>query len=137
MDMAVVASKYSEATRLHVGAVIVKGDQILSVGINGTPEGWETNICESVDGDGVIYTKPEVEHGEASAIQKLTRCTVSSVGATLFCTHSPCFNCAKLIAGAGITTVYYIHDFRCTSGIEYLKKRNVEIHKLENYKFGV
>lgn len=46
MDIATRTSKLSYAKRLQVGAVIVKGNQILSSGYNGMPSGWENN-CET------------------------------------------------------------------------------------------
>ena len=46
MDIAARTSKLSYAKRLQVGAVIVKGNQILSSGYNGMPSGWENN-CET------------------------------------------------------------------------------------------
>ena len=45
MDWAKRASKLSHARRLHVGAVIVKDDTVISYGYNGMPAGWD-NDCE-------------------------------------------------------------------------------------------
>jgi len=45
MNIADLTSKLSYAKRLQVGAVIVKGNQIIGTGYNGMPTGWENN-CE-------------------------------------------------------------------------------------------
>jgi dCMP deaminase len=45
MDVAYRFAELSHARRLHVGAIIVKDDRIISIGYNGMPAGWENN-CE-------------------------------------------------------------------------------------------
>ena len=45
MDVAERFSKLSHARRLHVGAIVVKDDRIISIGYNGMPAGWD-NDCE-------------------------------------------------------------------------------------------
>jgi len=85
-----------------------------------------------------LVTKPEVNHAEFNAIVKLAKRTESSDGATLFCTHSPCENCAKLIALSGIRTVYYGKDWPSSKtspqGLEYLKKSSVEVIRVLGYQ---
>ncbi len=48
MDWAKRAAELSHARRLHVGAVIVKDDTVISYGYNGMPAGWDNN-CEDVE----------------------------------------------------------------------------------------
>jgi len=128
MGIADLTSKLSYAKRLHVGAVIVKGNQIIGTGYNGMPTGWENN-CELTLEDGTLKTKPEVLHAESNAIAKVSRSTESSEGATLFCTHAPCIDCAKLIYQAGISTVYYREQYRDDSGLKFLSQGNVNVHQ--------
>jgi dCMP deaminase len=128
MGIADLTSKLSYAKRLHVGAVIVKGNQIIGTGYNGMPTGWENN-CELALEDGTLKTKPEVLHAESNAIAKVSRSTESSEGATLFCTHAPCIDCAKLIYQAGISTVYYREQYRDDSGLKFLSQGNVNVHQ--------
>lgn len=45
MDWAKRTAELSHAVRLHVGAVVVKDDTVISYGYNGMPAGWE-NDCE-------------------------------------------------------------------------------------------
>lgn len=111
----------SSAKKLQVGCVIVRDNRILSIGYNGTPSGWD-NCCEE-DGK----TKPEVLHAEANALMKLCSSTESSLRATLFVTHTPCIECAKLIYQAGISQVYYINEYNATKGCgqEFLEKAGI------------
>jgi dCMP deaminase len=45
MDVAARFAELSHARRLHVGAIVVKDDRIISIGYNGMPAGWDNN-CE-------------------------------------------------------------------------------------------
>ena len=45
-------------------------------------------------------------------------------GGTLYCSYSPCINCAKLIAGAGIHRVVYREQFD-DAGLEMLREFQV------------
>lgn len=153
MKAAEVYAQLSSAKRLQVGCVVVKNDTIIGIGYNGMPSGW-TNICEETeyvlksecqfDSEDMIAlgytetnvgwtksrTKPEVLHAESNALAKVARSTNSSDGATLFVTHSPCLNCAKMIYQSGINSVYYRNQYRNDDGIDFLKKCGVEVRKL-------
>ncbi len=122
MDTAERFSQLSSAVRLKVGAVVVKDHRIISIGYNGMPAGW-TNVCE----DENFKTKDEVIHAEANAILKLAKSHDGGDGASLFCTHAPCVQCAKLIYGAGINSVYYRNQYRNDDGIKFLEKCEVKV----------
>jgi dCMP deaminase len=123
-------SKESYATRLQVGCVIVKDDNIISMGYNGTPNGWD-NVCE-IDPN---TTKDEVLHAEENAILKLARDGTSAAGASLFCTTACCIHCAKMIYRAGIKHFYYLDHYRGkdgikrTEGIVFLEKADVSVYR--------
>jgi len=160
MDWAIRCSKLSHAMRLQVGAVIVKDDSVISYGYNGMPAGWDNNCEDKVfdpgaggwldpeeieakypyegwhDGAGrnVRYglkTKPEVLHAESNAIAKLAKSHNSGVGATMFITHAPCLDCAKLIYQSGIGSVLYRNPYRDTGGVEFLEKSGVKVEQVE------
>lgn len=76
-----------------------------------------------------LKTKDIVLHSEANALTKIARSTESSEGATMFCTHAPCLQCAKLIYQSGISKLYYRNTYRETSGLEFLEKGGVEVEK--------
>src|SRR5210317_1376636 len=124
MDVAERFSQLSSAKRLNVGAIVVKDDRIISIGYNGMPSGWD-NVCEHEG-----KTKAEVLHAESNAIAKLARSPESGEGASIFITHSPCIDCAKLIYQSGIATVYYKTDYRSTQGIEFLNSSNIKVQRV-------
>jgi dCMP deaminase len=137
MKVAELTSTLSYAKRLQVGSVIVKGNKILATGYNGMPSGWD-NECETteiveLDEKFVrqLVTKQEVLHSETNAIAKVSASTESSEGATMFCTHAPCINCAKLIYQSGINSLYYRNTYRDTSGIQFLESSGVVVTKYE------
>lgn len=133
MDWARRAAELSHARRLHVGAVIVKDDTVISYGYNGMPAGWDNNCEDDVyqqDGTVGLKTKPEVLHAESNAISKLARSQNSGAQADIFITHAPCLECAKLIYQSGIRRVYFGENYRDHSGIEFLQKSGIEVNKL-------
>jgi dCMP deaminase len=158
MDVARRFAELSHAKRLHVGAIIVKDDRIISIGYNGMPSGWDNNCEDKVYDSGAggwldpeefdakypyeewhegaqrnvrysLKTKPEVLHAETNAIAKLARSSESGLGADLFVTHSPCLDCAKLIYQSGIKRVWFSEAYRNTDGVEFLKKSGVEVEQ--------
>ena len=76
-------------------------------------------------------SKPEVLHAESNAIAKLAKSTESGANATMFITHSPCLDCAKLIYQSGINSVIYRNSYRSDDGIIFLNKSGVKVEKLE------
>lgn len=139
MKVAETYAGLSTAVRLKVGAIVVKDDRIISIGYNGMPSGW-TNECEDEIGDvrdvndNVVEirlkSKPEVLHAETNAIAKLARSSESGLGATMFITHAPCLNCAKLIYQSGISKVYYRNSYKESTGVEFLLKGGIEIEQI-------
>jgi len=156
MDWADRTAQLSHARRLQVGAVIVKDDTVISYGYNGMPAGWDNNCEDQVWDSGAggwldpeeieakypyegwhedaqrdvrygLKTKPEVLHAESNAIAKLAKSTNSGLGATMFVTHAPCLDCAKLIYQSGISHVLYRNAYRDSSGVEFLEKSGVEV----------
>tara|TARA_S200000501_G_scaffold98900_1_gene92305 strand:+ start:12836 stop:13300 length:465 start_codon:yes stop_codon:yes gene_type:complete len=138
MQAAEVYANLSSARRLQVGCVIVKEHKIISIGYNGMPSGWD-NDCEDFfldttfavhENDREIYgeykTKPEVLHAETNAIAKVARSNESAVGATIYTTHAPCLDCAKLIYQSGISRVVWKNPYKCTKGLEFLGRCDIE-----------
>lgn len=148
MEAAEVYAKLSSAVRLKVGCVIVKDNTIIGIGYNGMPSGWD-NVCEDKiycdDGDWYeqqlpkdanqwlrykLITKREVLHAETNAIAKLARSTQSGLGASLYVTHAPCVDCAKLVYQSGISSVYYRNSYRDEAGVEFLTKAGVNVERI-------
>lgn len=143
MQTAQVFAELSHARRLHVGAIVVKEDRIVSIGYNGMPAGWDNNCEDEIghvfDEDGHVVetrlkTKPEVLHAEMNALMKLAKSTESGNGADLFITHAPCLDCAKGIFQAGIARVWFGTAYRDTAGIDFLKKSNIQVTQHDSSK---
>ena len=130
MKAAEVYSQLSSARRLHVGCVVVKDNTIIGIGYNGMPSGWDNNCEDTIqhsDDTVTLKTKPEVLHAETNALAKIAKSTNSSDGASMFITHAPCLDCAKLVYQSGINSVYYRNSYKNTDGIDFLNKCNVEV----------
>jgi dCMP deaminase len=155
MDVAERTAELSYAERLKVGTVIVKNNRIISCGYNGLPAGWEPNACEKVVilsnseyfalsledqhryepiPDSFFWrglkTYDEVIHSEINCLGQLTRTNESGEGCIMFCTHSPCIQCAKSIYVSGIRVVYYRIDYRSDNGVQFLKQCGIEVFKI-------
>lgn len=125
IDLAYLVSNQSHDEKHKVGCVIVRDGQVLSQGWNGTPSGMDNTTRHHTG-----VTKNEVIHSEANALMKLAKNGGGSNEAALYCTHSPCWECAKLILQAGINKVRYSHDYDTTS-ILFLKERGLDIGSIQ------
>ena len=135
MDVAERFAELSSARRLHVGAIVVKDDRIISIGYNGMPSGWDNN-CEFEYKNPQtkiteLITRPEVLHAETNCIAKLAKSNESGMGATMFITHAPCLDCAKLIYQSGISSVLYRNSYRDTGGITFLEKSGIAVEQVK------
>lgn len=128
MEIAKRFAQCSTANRLKVGAICVHKNesQIISLGYNGTPEGWD-NSCEDDDNN----TRPEVIHAEANMLAKICKSECSSDGSIVFLTHSPCIECSKLMYVAGVKQVYYEIEYRKRDGIEFLQKCGILVEQIK------
>lgn len=125
MTLALEVAKASYCERKKVGALIVKGDNVIAIGYNGTISGFP-NVCELQDGT----TRPDVLHAESNAIAKCAKSSNSSDGATLYVTLSPCFECAKIIIQSGIKEVIYLEKYRNLEGLNLLTKSNINVQQV-------
>ena len=125
MSMAELASKRSTCLRRHVGAVIVRDNQVLSTGLPnccdlneclrqklGIPSGERHELCRAV-------------HAEANAI---TQCAVNGTsckGSTLYVTATPCIMCTKQIINAGIVRIVAEEMYPDEMSLEMLKQSGI------------
>jgi dCMP deaminase len=156
LNMAKEISSLSYCVRAKVGCVIEKNGNIISFGYNGTPSGTD-NCCEEklrldpdaggwLDPETVeaqypflddignyrLISKPEVLHAESNAILKAAKSGISTDGATMYLTLSPCIDCTKLILQSGIKRVVYSQLFyRDNGSVDYLS----QFIKVEKYDF--
>lgn len=124
MECAEAFSKCSNATRLKVGAVIVKDGRIISCGYNAQPKHID-DPCELPSGE----TDPRVRHAEKSALMGCLKAGISPEGATMFVTHSCCEHCAIDILDSGLSKVIYKDEYRSLRGIQYLEDHGIKVEK--------
>jgi len=110
MATALLMATRSSCERLHVGCVIVSGggqkNRIVSAGYNGFLPG-APHTSRVRDGH-----EQATVHAEQNAICDAARRGVSLEGATIYISHFPCINCAKILAAAGISMIKYHRDYR-------------------------
>ncbi len=129
MNIAREVSTRSTCDRKFVGAVIVRDRMILSTGYNGSIRGLPH--CEEVghmmENDHCVATI----HAEANAIIQAARNGVNINNATIYTTASPCWQCFKLIANAGITRICYGEFYRDERIFDFAQKLEIELVKME------
>jgi len=126
MSIAQVVATRSTCPRKYVGAVIVRNRTILSTGYNGSIRGMPH--CSDVGHMMVEGHCVATIHAEANAIIQAARNGVMIEGATVYVTASPCWNCFKQIANAGVVRICYgefyrdqrIFDVAAQIGVELL-----------------
>ena len=120
----------STCDRKHVGAVIVREKTILSTGYNGSIKGLphcDEVGCEMVDEHCVRTT-----HAEANAIVQAAKNGIQINQSEIYVTASPCYDCFKLIANAGINVIYYDEFYRDKRIIEKSKEIGIQLASLED-----
>lgn len=122
LEMATLWSKRSHCRRKKVGALLIKDEQIISDGYNGTPSG-SSNDCE--DGNDTTYWY--VIHAEMNVISKLAKNTNTSNNSTLYVTLSPCRECSKVLLQSNIKRVVFSEFYRDIEGLFFLYENGVEL----------
>jgi dCMP deaminase len=125
MNIAHQAATRSTCDRKHVGCVIVRDKTILSTGYNGSIRGMPhcDEVGHLMENDHCVATV----HAEANAIIQAAKNGVRIEGAELYTTASPCWGCFKLIANAGIHTVYYGEFYRDARSMEVAKQLGIQL----------
>lgn len=124
LDIAERISLMSYARKLKVGNVLVKDDNMVSMGWNGMPAGMDNN-CEVELEDGTLKTRIEVSHAESNCLLKLAAGGgEGSEGSTLYATHPPCPTCAKLIKQGKVARFVYRYPYK-EDGLAMLDKLGV------------
>lgn len=126
----VEATKSSDWWR-QVGTAIAKDGTVIALSHN---KHLPTDYHLDVEGDprtnfdaGVRIDLSTAIHSEALAIAQSAKIGTSLSGADAFVTTFPCPNCARLLAEAGVRTVYYHKGYSLLDAEEILKAYGIEI----------
>lgn len=130
MNIARQVATRSTCGRKHVGAVIVRDKRILSTGYNGSIRGL--SHCDEVGHMMVNGHCERTVHAEANAIVQAAANGVAIEGAEVYITASPCWNCFKLLANAGIRRIFFGEFYRDQRIYEYAKEANIDLVDLSS-----
>ncbi|MFH0942216.1 MAG: dCMP deaminase family protein [Chloroflexota bacterium] len=108
LKIASVVAERATCRRHHMGALAVRDKHILATGYNGAPAGLpdclelgclrdELNIPS-----GERHEICRAIHAEQNVIIQASLHGVSIEGSTIYCTHTPCRLCAKMLVNAKI-----------------------------------
>ena len=125
MSIAQVVATRSTCPRKYVGAVLVRNRTILSTGYNGSIRGMPhcSDVGHMMEDNHCVATI----HAECNAIIQAAKNGVSIDGATIYVTASPCWNCFKMIANAGMQRIAYGEFYRDNRIFEIAAKLNIEL----------
>ena len=144
MKVAMVVAERSNCLRHHIGAIAVKNRRIISTGYNGPPTGFPN--CTDV---GCIKDKDAVEkhlkgmhhgtshdlcpaiHAEQNMIIQASLHGVSLRGATVYCTHTPCNLCARMLVNAGIKEYVTFSDYYNKEFLKIFKSAGITFRKIK------
>ena len=158
-----IAERHSTCARIKVGALLVKDGRIISTGYNGTPakskhecctyfpamwakktpgvndkffDAWKLDEWLSSAEFKDLHRQFSIDyeiHAEMNCIAYAARQGMHIDGSTLYCTFSPCINCAKLIIASGIKEFYYRHLYerKDDDGRTLLQENKIECYEIK------
>lgn len=137
LKIAAVVAERSTCRRHHVGAVAVRNKCILSTGYNGAgaglkdclelgclrdelniPSGTQQQICRAI-------------HAEQNVIIQAALHETSLDGATVYCTHTPCIICAKMLVNAKIKRLVTFTKYADDDFAAVLKEAGIKIDLMD------
>ena len=130
MNIAKEVATRSTCDRMHVGAVIVRDKTILSTGYNGSIKGLPH--CDEIGHEMVDGHCVRTTHAEANAIVQAAKNGVKINLAEIYVTASPCYNCFKLIANAGIKSIYFDEFYRDERIIKRSEEAGIQLIDINN-----
>lgn len=140
MNIAVQVSLRSTCIRRKVGAIIVKDNEILGSGYNGSPKGLP-NCCD--DPTRCYRTQHNIpsgqklelcyaQHAEINAIFNALKSNRDLQHASIFVTTFPCSNCAKAIIQSGIKHIYYLDNYVNDFTLNMLNEARVNVIEMDS-----
>jgi dCMP deaminase len=143
IKMAYLVAERSTCLRHHVGAVIVKNNHLVSTGYNGAAAGVKDCIelgCLRDQMGIASGTRHEIcraIHAEQNAIIQAALHGKTTEGATLYCTHSPCTICAKMLVNAKIKKVVIVKYYPDKTYEELFKEAGVDFKVVNRPDLGI
>jgi|SRR3972149_11620959 len=143
MKMALVVSERATCRRHSVGAVLMRDKIVLSTGYNGAPR--KAKDCLEL---GCLRDKLKIKsgeraeicravHAEQNAIIQASSKGMDTFGSTMYCTHSPCIICAKMMANAGIKEVVVFQKYWDLTFKKLFKELGIKIRFIKKPDFKI
>lgn len=152
MDICQILSNRSSCIRLKTAAILVKDNNIISIGYNGSCSKaehcadywlnvWNTTpllkkeymaFADYLKSESFLYEHHQYSnkyelHAEMNCVVNAAKNSISSTDSIMYSLVSPCQNCAKLIIAGRIKKVYYSIKYdRNTEGIDFLISNGVQ-----------
>lgn len=133
LKIAAVVAERATCQRHNMGAVAVRDKHILATGYNGAPAGQKDCLelgClrdELGIPSGTRHEICRAIHAEQNVIIQAALHGVSLEGSTIYCTHTPCVLCAKMLVNARIKRFVSFREYSDNSFRELFKEAGIEI----------
>ncbi len=133
LKIASVVAERSTCRRHHVGAVAVKNKHILATGYNGAPSGAKDCLELGCLRDELGIPSGERQeicrgiHAEQNVIIQASLHGVSIEESTIYCTHTPCVLCAKMLVNAKIKRFVTFGSYNDDSFINMFREAGIEV----------
>jgi len=133
LKIASVVAERSTCRRHHVGAVAVRNKHMLATGYNGAPSGAKDCLelgCLRDELNIPSGTRHEIcrgIHAEQNTIIQASLHGVSLEGSTIYCTHSPCVLCAKMLVNAKIKRLVSFGSYNDDTFIKMFQEAGIEV----------
>jgi dCMP deaminase len=137
LKIASVVAERATCLRHHMGAVAVGEKHILATGYNGAPAGL--NDCLAL---GCLRNELNIPsgkraevcravHAEQNVIIQAALHGISIKGSTIYCTHSPCVLCAKMLVNAQIKRFVSFGRYNDDEFLTLFKEAGIQFELME------
>jgi dCMP deaminase len=133
LKIASVVAERSTCRRHHIGAVAVKNKHILTTGYSGAPAGARDCLelgCLRDELGITSGTRQEIcrgIHAEQNVIIQAGLHGVSLERSTVYCTHTPCVLCAKMLVNAKIERFVSFGKYNDDSFEELFREAGIKV----------
>jgi len=133
LKIAAVVAERSTCRRHHIGAIAVKDKHILATGYNGAASGLKDCLelgCLRDELNIPSGTRHEIcrgIHAEQNVIIQAGLHGVSLKGSTIYCTHTPCILCAKMLVNARIKRYVSFGRYNDIGFRELFREAGIEV----------
>jgi dCMP deaminase len=137
LKIASVVAERATCRRHHMGAVAVKDKHILATGYNGAAAGLKDCLelgCLRDDLNIESGTMQEIcraIHAEQNVIIQASLHGVSLEASTIYCTHTPCILCAKMLANAKIKRFVSFGKYNDDRFISLFREAGIQVDMKE------